>query len=59
VERRRWLVTAIRGTILPACIVAMLLGAAGTVMQLAYPDAVSIGAVVRHLQAPRPEGTSR
>jgi hypothetical protein len=55
IERRRWLVTAIRRTIIPACIVAMLLGVAGTAMQLAYPDAVSIGGVTRHLLKHRSE----
>lgn len=49
-ERRSWLVTAVRSTAIPACFVAALLALAGTIMQGVYPDAVSVGAVVRHLQ---------
>jgi hypothetical protein len=53
IERRRWLFTAVRATLIPACIVALLLGAAGTLMQIRYPDAASIGPVIRHWQARR------
>ena len=53
IERRRWLFTAVRATLIPACIVALLLGAAGALMQTAYPDAASIGPVIRHWQARR------
>jgi hypothetical protein len=49
-ERRSWLATAIRSTIVPACFAAALLGAAGAFMQSLAPDAVSIGGVVNHLQ---------
>jgi hypothetical protein len=52
-ERRSWLVTAVRSTAIPACFVAALLALAGTIMQGAYPDAASVGAVVRHLSDPR------
>jgi hypothetical protein len=54
-ERRPWVVTAMRSTALPACFVAALLALAGTIMQGVYPDAVSIGAVVHHLQESRAE----
>jgi hypothetical protein len=53
-ERRSWLRTAVRSTVVPACFVAALLALAGTIMQGVYPDAVSIGVVVRHLTAPAP-----
>ena len=49
--RRSWLTTAIRSTIIPACLVAALLALAGTIMQGVVPNAVSIGGVVSHLQA--------
>jgi len=48
-ERRSWLMTAVRSTAIPACFVAVLLALAGTIMQGVYPDAASVGAVVRHL----------
>lgn len=51
-ERRSWLTTAIRSTVVPACFVAALLALAGTIMQGVYPDAVSIGRVVEHLREP-------
>lgn len=51
-ERRSWLVTAVRSTVVPVCLVAALLALAGTIMQGVYPDVASIGAVVQHLQAP-------
>jgi hypothetical protein len=47
---RSWLTTAVRNTVIPACFVAALLALAGTIMQGVYPDAVSIGGIVRHLQ---------
>jgi len=50
IERRSWLTTAIRSTMIPACFAAALLGAAGAFMQSVAPDAVSIGGVVRHVQ---------
>ena len=49
-ERRSWLTTAVRSTVVPACVAAALLGAAGAFMQSVAPDAVSIGGVVRHMQ---------
>ena len=49
-ERRSWLTTAVRSTIIPACFTAALLAAAGAVMQRVAPDAVSIGGVVRQMQ---------
>ena len=49
-ERRSWLTTAIRSTIVPACFAAALLAAAGAFMQSVAPDAVSIGGVVRHVR---------
>jgi hypothetical protein len=50
VERRAWLMTAVRNTIIPAGFVAVLLALAGVIMQGVYPDATSIGVVVRHLE---------
>jgi hypothetical protein len=50
-ERRSWLTTAIRTTIVPACFVAALLALAGTIMQAVYPDVMSIGGVVAHLES--------
>ena len=49
-ERRPWLTTAVRSTIIPACFTAALLAAAGAFMQSVAPDAVSIGGVVRHVR---------
>ncbi len=43
-----------RSTVIPACFVAALLALAGTIMQGVYPDAVSVGVVVRHLKEPKP-----
>jgi hypothetical protein len=54
-ERRSWLRTALRNTAIPVCFVAALLAVAGTIMQEVYPDAVSIGVVVRHLKESRAE----
>ena len=51
-ERSSWLRTAMRSTVVPACFVAALLALAGTIMQGVYPDAVSVGAVIRHLKEP-------
>jgi hypothetical protein len=49
VERRSWLATAIRNTVVPASFVAALLGLSGLIMQAVYPDAVSVGGVVHHV----------
>ena len=49
-ERRYWLATAIRSTVLPACFVAALLAFAGNIMHSVYPDATSIGMVAKHLR---------
>lgn len=43
IERRHWLVTALRKTGVPAIIVTILFAIAGFVMQAAEPDAVTIG----------------
>lgn len=45
VRGQHWLRSAVRHTVIPALFVAVLLTAAGYAMQLAYPDAVSIGRV--------------
>jgi hypothetical protein len=51
-EPRSWLRTAVRNTVVPACFVAALLALAGAILQGVYPDAASIGVVVRHLKEP-------
>ena len=56
-ERRSWLTTAIRNTVVPACFVAALLALAGTIMQAVVPTAVSIGGVVSQLHAVEENGT--
>jgi hypothetical protein len=56
-ERRSWLATAVRSTIIPVCFVAGLLALAGIIMQTVYPDATSIGIVAKHLQE-RPAASS-
>ena len=53
VDRRAWLATAVRRTIVPAAAVATLLAVSGLIMQSAYPNAVSIGRVVDEVQAAR------
>jgi hypothetical protein len=60
-EPRNWLRTAVRGTIVPASIVAILLGLAGVGLERLAPGAASIGRVVEHLTrdaADRPAGTT-
>jgi hypothetical protein len=52
IERRSWLVTAVRNTLVPACFVAGLLGIAGGIMQAVYPDTVSIGGVAHQVLNP-------
>jgi hypothetical protein len=52
-EPRPWLRTAVRRTAIPACFVAGLLALGGAIMQRVYPDAPSIGVVVRHLKEPK------
>ena len=49
VERRHWFVTAVRRTWLPAACAAGGLALAGWAMQLAVPEAISIGPVFHHL----------
>lgn len=49
VERRSWLTTAIRNTVVPAALVAALLAVSGLIMQAVYPDTVSVGGVVHHV----------
>ena len=46
-DRRSWLATAVRRTIVPAGFVAILLAVAGAIMQQAYPTATSIGMVIK------------
>lgn len=58
IERRSWLVTAVRNTAIPACFVAAALALAGAIMQGVYPDATSVGAVVRHLEESPVEHTA-
>jgi hypothetical protein len=53
VEQRPWLTTALRQTVFPAAIVALLLGVAGTVMQRAYPEEPSIGPFVQRVHLGR------
>lgn len=43
IERRHWLMTALRKTAIPAVIITILFAIAGFVMQAAEPDAVTIG----------------
>ena len=59
VERRPWLLTAVRYTVIPACFVAALLALAGTIAQGVYPDAASVGAVVHHLKNPPVDRVAR
>jgi hypothetical protein len=58
-ERRSWLTTAVRSTLVPACFAAALLTAAGAIMQRVAPDATSIGGVVRQLQWERSQNAPR
>jgi hypothetical protein len=50
IERRSWLTTAVRNTIVPAALAAGLLAIAGGIMQTVYPSAVSVGGVVEQLR---------
>jgi hypothetical protein len=43
IERRHWLLTALRKTGIPAIIITILFAIAGFVMQASEPDAVTIG----------------
>lgn len=52
IERRGWLRTAIRATVLPAVTVAALLAFAGFALQSLAPEAASIGPAVARLRAP-------
>jgi len=49
IERRSWLSTAIRRTVIPAVLVAGLLAVAGSIMQHVYPDTVSVGGVAHRV----------
>lgn len=51
VERRHWLETAIRRTLLPVVIVTVLFGVAGYLLQRAAPEAHSIGGVWSHFNS--------
>lgn len=56
VQRRPWIVSALRQTVVPALLVPVLLAVAGGIMQSVYPDAASIGPFVEratHRQATR------
>lgn len=48
IERRHWLETAVRKTLLPVVIVTVLFGVAGYLMQRAAPEAHSVGGVWSH-----------
>jgi hypothetical protein len=48
IESQHWLATAIRRTIWPFVLTALMLCAAGKAMQLYAPDAKSFGDVIRH-----------
>ena len=48
-ERRYWLTTAVKKTILPALIIALSFGVAGFAMQQAVPEANSVGEFLRGL----------
>ena len=49
IEQRHWLRAAVRRTLFPALLVAMLFTAAGYAMQKAVPEAHSIGDVWKHM----------
>src|SRR5882724_4429541 len=49
IEQRHWLRAAVRRTLLPAFLVAMLFTVAGYAMQKAVPEAHSIGDVWKHM----------
>lgn len=48
IDQRHWLRTAVRRTVLPALVVAILFSIAGFAMQQAVPEAQSIAEVWRH-----------
>lgn len=50
VERRHWLITALRKTAIPALVVIILLAIAGFVMEAANPDAVTFGQFLREME---------
>ena len=50
-DRRHWMQTALRRTIIPAAFVAAMLAAAGAIMQAVYPEATSIGRVWERIVA--------
>lgn len=51
IERRHWLLTALKKTCIPAIAVVLLLAAAGYVMQSAEPEAVTVGQFLRGVNA--------
>lgn len=51
IETRHWLETAVRRTIAPFAITAVVAGFCGAVMHLYYPSATSLGEVVRSASA--------
>ncbi|MDF1504344.1 hypothetical protein [Roseisolibacter sp. H3M3-2] len=58
-ERRGWLGTAVRGTLAPACVAAVLLGVAGFALQRLAPGAVSIGPATARLVGGAPAEAAR
>jgi hypothetical protein len=53
IEARHWLRTAVRRTVVPFVAVALLFALTGLAMQLAVPEARSVGQVLDHYTAPR------
>ena len=54
IERKHWLQTAVRQTLLPAILCAIFFAVAGGLLQIAVPDANSIGEVWRELKSDKP-----
>ncbi len=54
IERKHWLQTAVRQTLLPAILCAIFFAVAGGLLQAAIPDANSIGEVWRELKSEKP-----
>ena len=54
IERKHWLQTAIWKTLLPALLCVIFFGVAGMALQIAAPDAKSIGEVWRELKTNKP-----
>jgi len=54
IERKNWLKTAVYKTLLPAILCALFFGIAGGALQIAAPDADSIGGVWKELMTEKP-----